>query len=80
MSGLTITQVDTHRLDLRYHGRLLAYAIRDLWGWSLLQTYNGEIRQTERVDEAPEPWPLKDWVARRLVAVGNRTFPPAVQS
>jgi len=83
MSGLTITQVDTHRMDLRFHGRLLAYAIRDLWGWSVMQLINGELRQVDRVEDAPSLSRRSSAIPRtirRLADLGQRTFPGPVES
>lgn len=36
MTDLAVISVDTHRLDLRFGRRILAYAVNDAYGWVLM--------------------------------------------
>jgi hypothetical protein len=76
MSGLALVRVDTHRMDLRYDDRLLAFAVWDLYGWSLLQRRNALLRQVDRVEDTPSLSTLRYRAEGRLLALGS-AFPSA---
>lgn len=69
---LTVTRVDSHRVDCRRGDKLLAYAIQDAFGWVVLARRGGRIRCVRRFDHGPAAWRagrLPKWLWRAASGV-----------
>lgn len=59
-----LVEPDSHRIELRAGKRLLAYAVRDSYGWALMAREPGDrrsrVRTWARVDPTPGLRPAAD--------------------